>query len=166
MVYDADFFAFQEQAERGIVLVSLALSWTLRVALQETTELLAQLHGPSEILLAGNLVNNLLPCPGAYVSRAWARRAYRRHNSGLLVRIVKRLGANHRCCISDEQPVPKVFDALMENKAQLRQDIPNLHVIVRGESLSTQNRDSFFESHGENGGRNAYQTTLHCVGSR
>jgi len=134
------------------------------VVLQQTTQLLAQLYGSSKVLLAGNLVNNLLPCPGSCLSCVWAhRRTYRRHNSGLLPSILKRLGTNHRCCISDEQPVPKLFDALMENEPQLRQDLSNLNVIVRGESLSTQNRDSFFESHERNGGRSALIKLLSTV---
>jgi len=51
----------------------------------------------------------------------------------------------------------------MENEPQLRQDLPNLNVIVRGESLSTQNRDSFFESHERNGGRSALIKLLSTV---
>jgi hypothetical protein len=124
------------------------------VALQEASQLPAKLYGSPVVLLTGNLVNYLLPGPGCCLFCASIyRRTCRRHNSGLLPCILKRLDTNHRLCISDEQPVPKVLDVLMENGAQLHEDIPNLDVIVCCESLSTQNRDSFFESHGGNLGR-------------
>lgn len=131
------------------------------MALQETAQLLAQLQRSSVLPLAGNLMDNALPCLVLCVGCLWAHGGTdRRSNSGFMA---YRFGTNQRACISGEQPAPKLFDALTEHKAQLRQDLPNLRVIVRGESLSTQNRYSFFEFHGKNRGQSALIKLLSTV---
>jgi len=114
--------------------------------LENPTQLLAQPECPPMILLAGEFVHNLLPCP--------CRQALCVLGSGraaeldvVLGRLVEGLGPGHGRRICDQQRLAQLFVVLMKNEAQLRQDLPDARFVLCSQSLRAQDCDLFFESH-------------------
>lgn len=87
------------------------------------------------VRFAGNFADHLLPCLGRFqVSRLRLRESSTASDAKPLRQIV--CGAAHRLCrICDQQAAPKLFDVLMQNQTQLREELPDLGVIVGGKSL-------------------------------